>query len=160
MNPQMSCFQTKLHENMFQLRADDGERKVNMHQHTRKFLGTPNSEQRSISQQNQGTLGRNSRSSVGQPSFGTPGTEHGDSRQTTNQQRRRSGYFNVTETAIDAGGEALRQLRRLQNQSSATERSNDSPGRSPGSTDRGKRSPGSNNSSPGSDERMPDLGGS
>ena len=129
-------------------RGKSGERKVNMHQHTRKFMRTPNSEQRSISQQNQGTSSRNSRSSVGQPNFETPGSEYGDSRQTINQQRRRSGYFQVTDTTVDAGGEALRQLRRLQNQSSAAERSNGSPNRSPGSADRSRRSPGSYSSPP------------
>ena len=44
-------------------------------------------------------------------------------------------------------------MRRLQNQSSATERSNDSPNRSPGSADRSRRSPGSNSSPPGSNAR-------
>ena len=72
------------------------ERKVNMHQHSRKFIQTPTSERRSSQRQNQGTPNRDSTMSVSQLDFDTPGVGSGGSRQVLNQRRRRSGHFNVT----------------------------------------------------------------
>ena len=65
--------------------------------------------------------------SVNQPDFGAPGAGPGEPRQVMNQRRRRSGHFNVTSSTVDAGGDVVRQLQRLQDQSSSTNRSDDSP---------------------------------
>ena len=71
--------------------------------------------------------------SVSQLDFDTPGAGSGEPRQVLNQRRRRSGYFNVTSSTVAAGGDVVRQLQRLQNQSSSANRSDGSPNRSPGS---------------------------